>query len=92
MDPSDANQISDIAKIIGGGGLIAFAASVWYELRQQRSERARQNEQTNAILLAIKDGQAALREIISALLERDRMRASTPPQGVLATHLPRRDD
>ncbi len=74
MDPDSANQISDLAKLIGGGGLVAFAASVWYELRQQRTERIKSAEQTNAILGAIKDA-------LAALLERDRMRAETPPRG-----------
>jgi hypothetical protein len=74
MDPDTTSGITDIARIVGGGGLIAFAAAVWYELRQQRIERRASDERQDALL-------SAIREALAALLERERIR-DTPPRGV----------
>lgn len=60
-------EAAELVQLVSGGGVLAFAAAVWLELRQQRIER-RNSEETIRELLTEQ------RSILTALLERDRMR------------------
>ncbi len=66
---------STLAAMAQAGGLMAFAAAVWHELRTQRAERRTEAALVAGIL-------SEIRGALSALLERDRMRAETPARGV----------
>lgn len=79
----DIERLKEVAQL---GGLAIFAVSVWWELHQQRKERAADAEQarkerkedaavTNAVL-------GSMRDAVAGLLERERMRSETPPYGV----------
>lgn len=64
MDPDTAVNVSEFAKLLGGGGLLAFAFAVWQEMRFQRLERKTSEERMFAV---IEDNTAAFREVTSQL-------------------------
>jgi len=68
----EASGIGSIANWVQAGGVVAFAAAVWFELRQQRLERDSRDKEIGSILTTIK-------ETLSALLERDRMKTGPNP-------------
>lgn len=70
MDPAT------VPGLIQAGGVIAFAAAVWWELRQQRIERAANDAATRAVLGEIRDN---VGEVLGAL---GRRRTKTPAHGV----------
>lgn len=64
LDPETASTVSELAKILGGGGLLAFAFAVWQEMRFQRLERKASEERMFSI---VEDNTAAFREVTSQL-------------------------
>lgn len=80
---TETADIGSIAQIIANGGVVALCCIVWWELREQRRERRAHAQEHTEILVAI-------RESMSALLERDRERRPTPIEGVPISRAPTR--
>lgn len=56
---------------IQAGGVALFAGAVWWELRQQRSERRESEKMINATI-------EKMSQALTAMLERDRFRDTGP--------------
>jgi hypothetical protein len=67
----DPDATAGIASWVQAGGVVAFAAAVWWELKLQRRERSDRDKEHTTILTSIK-------ETLSALLERERSRETGP--------------
>lgn len=76
----DLEQAKTFAQL---GGATLFALVVWWELRQQRLERQADATATRAII-------GELRDAVTALLERERLRFEdvTPPMGTAGVPSP----
>ena len=77
----DAENVSDIAKLVGGGGLLGFVGAVWYELRQQRNERAKDQEANRAVMNAMTTAVNAVEKVMTAVLEHVRIQSSLKDGG-----------
>ncbi len=74
---------TDLPAWAQGGGLVLFALAVWYELRQQRTERREDAAAHGKILDGVRETVSELGKTVELLLERLRLGDPdlTPPLG-----------